>query len=195
MTSIVPASLRRHTCSLAASMLLVLLSGASLAQTASAPATPRGSAALASRVLELIDAEEIPLHRLQVIVGDAMQRARAGLDTRVTTDKRDAAMKDIGEIGRKTLEESTPIVRAAAKKLAPATAGAFLQEHFTDEELRQVIAMLESPVRKKFEKLLPQMQRSVGEAVAAETRPQVDPKLKEMGKAITDKMQKTVDAR
>jgi len=57
-------------------------------------------------------------------------------------------------------------------------------QNFSDDELRQLIALLESPLKKKFEQLVPQFERAFGEKVAAESRAAIDPKLQAMTQAV-----------
>ena len=45
---------------------------------------------------------------------------------------------------RKYVEEATPIVRERAQKAAPGVMGALLDERFTEDELKQLVAWLES---------------------------------------------------
>ena len=67
---------------------------------------------------------------------------------------------------------------ASALKLAPQTIGAVLEEKLSEDELKQVVAMLESPVNRKYTALLGDMQRALGEKLIAETRTAVDPKVR-----------------
>src|SRR5881394_256616 len=46
------------------------------------------------------------------------------------------------------------------------------------------IALLESPVKKKFEQMLPQFERAFGEKIAAESRAAIDPKLQAMTQSV-----------
>lgn len=151
---------------------------------AAAPATPASHAELVARVLQLWNIDSIGQSMLQVPVSDAIQQARAMLQGRAAPERRDAAMTDIVGEARKFMEEATPIARASADKLIPTTIAPMLAERFTDEELRQMIAILESPVKKKFETMLPEMQRRLGESVAADTRAVIDPKLQGLKERI-----------
>jgi hypothetical protein len=45
-----------------------------------------------------------------------------------------------------------------------------LEEKFTEDELKQLIAWLESPVNKKYQQLAPEMSNSLGQKLAAESR-------------------------
>jgi hypothetical protein len=85
-------------------------------------------------------------------------------------------MNDIVGEAKQFMADATPITRASADKLIPTTIAPLLAERYTEEELKQLIAILESPV-KKFEAMLPEMQKTLGEGVAADTRAVIDPKL------------------
>jgi hypothetical protein len=43
-------------------------------------------------------------------------------------------------------------------------------------------------VKKKFEQMMPQLERSLGEKVATESRPLIDPKLQDLTKAVGTKL-------
>ena len=64
--------------------------------------------------------------------------------------KREAVAKQIDADLRKFLDDNaTPLVEKGVK-LAPSTMGVALDEKFTEDELKQLLAWLESPVSKKF---------------------------------------------
>jgi uncharacterized protein len=147
---------------------------------------------LIQRVLKLWHVEILGQSMLQEPVAEAVNQARVMLQGRATPEKRDAAMKEITTEAKKFLDDSMPIVTGSAQKLIPATVVPLLAERFTEDELRQIIAMLESPVKKKFEALAPELQKSLGEKIAADTRPQIDPKLQELQQHIGMRMRAAV---
>ncbi|AVR95778.1 DUF2059 domain-containing protein [Pseudoduganella armeniaca] len=149
-----------------------------------AEAIPPAKQALVNRVLQLWQIDTIGQSMLQAPVSDAVQQARAMLQGRAAPEKRDAAMTDIVGEARKFMEETTPIARASADKLIPTTVAPLLAERFTEEELKQMVAILESPVKKKFEAMVPELQKKLGESVAADTRAVIDPKLKGLQERI-----------
>lgn len=106
-----------------------------------------------------------------------MQAAGQALQTQVPPDKREAVGKSVEADVKKYVDESTPLMRERAIKLAPSTLGTALEEKFTDAELKQLIAWLESPVNKKFQQLGPEMQSGFVQKLAAEAAPLLDPKL------------------
>ena len=78
---------------------------------------------------------------------------------------------------KKYVDESYPAIRDRAVKIAPSTIGTVLEEKFTDDELKQLIAWLESPVNKKYLQLGPEMQNGFMQKLVGEARPVLDPKL------------------
>jgi hypothetical protein len=126
-------------------------------------------------------------------VGDAVNQARAMLQGRVVPEKRDAAMKDIADEARKFLDDALPIVNNSTQKIVPATVAPMLAERFTEDELRQVLAMLESPLKKKFEAMLPDVQKALGSKIAADARPQLDPKLQDLQQKIGMRLRTAVN--
>ncbi|WP_229218719.1 DUF2059 domain-containing protein [Rugamonas brunnea] len=174
-------------------IVALALCGASLSALA-ATATPAPAAApapispakqeLINKILALWNIDSIGQSMLQAPVADAVQQARAMLQGRASVEKRDAAMTDIVAEARKFMEEATPITRASADKLIPTTVAPILAERFNEEELRQLVTILESPVKKKFESLVPEMQRKLGEGVAADSRPVIDAKMKGLTEKI-----------
>jgi len=86
------------------------------------------------------------------------------------------------------VDEATPIARDTAKKQMANTVVPVLQQQFTEDELKQLVALLESPLKKKFEQLIPQMERALGEKVAAESHALIDPKMQAMTQAVGMKL-------
>ena len=113
-----------------------------------------------------------------------MQGASVALQTRVAPDKREAVAKEIQADLKKYADEAVPLLREKAVKLAPTTIGTLLEEKFTEDELRQLIAIMESPVNKKFSQLNGELQKALGEKLVAETRAVIEPKVKALDLTI-----------
>jgi len=156
---------------------LVLCGAAGLAGAADAPA-PAGKQELAQQILTRLNIDSIGETMLSAPVSNALQQARGLLQGRVAAEKRDATMSELSGQARKFMDEVGPITRASADKLIPTTVRPLLAERFSEDELRQILAILDSPVRKKFEAMLPELQKKLGESVAADTGAVVNPKLK-----------------
>lgn len=113
-----------------------------------------------------------------------MQQAGMALQSRVAADKREAIGKEIQADVKKYLDEAVPLVRDRAVKLAPSTIGALLEERFSEEELKQLIAVIESPVNRKFTQMSGDMQKVLVEKLVADTQGAIEPKVKTLEQAI-----------
>ena len=125
---------------------------------------------------------ERPAAQLLQAAGQALQQ--------VPADKREAVGKAVEADVKKFVDESTPVLRERAIKLAPSTFGTVLEEKFTEAELKQLIAWLESPVNKKFQQIGPEVQSNFVQKLAAEAGPLLDPKLQ----ALQQKLRTTFGA-
>lgn len=115
---------------------------------------------------------------------DLMQRAGLALSNRVAPEKREAAARDIQADIKKYVDEAGPLVQRRAVALAPTTIGTLLDEKFSEEELKQIVAIVESPVYNKFQQLGGDMQKVLAEKLLADTRPTVEPKVKALEQSI-----------
>jgi hypothetical protein len=113
-----------------------------------------------------------------------MQEAGRVLQTQFPADKREAIGKTIEADAKKYVDETYPAVRDRAIKLAPTTLGTALEEKFTEEELKQLIAWFESPVNKKFQQASGEMQSNFMQKLVAEARPVVEPKLQALEQKV-----------
>ena len=170
---------------LTAALIAVAFAAPTQAQTAPA----NGKKELVARVLQLqqpgIEAmarglAEQPAMQIMQQAGQALQRLPA--------ERREALARDIEADLRKYAEEAVPIVSARALRLAPGTIGPLLEERFSEEELRQVIAMLESPVIRKFQGMAGDMQKALTEKLVGETKPDIEPKVRAMQQTVAKRL-------
>ena len=117
-----------------------------------------------------------------------MQQAGQALQTRIAADKREAMGKEIQADVKKYVDEAVPLVRERAVKLAPSTIGVLLEERFTEDELKQLVGFMESPVNRKFAQMGGDMQKALLEKLVAETQPMIDPKLKTMEQSVAKRL-------
>lgn len=117
-----------------------------------------------------------------------MQQAGVALQSRVAADKREAVAKDIQADVKKYVDEAGPLVRERALKLAPSTVGALLEEKFSEDELKQLIAIMESPVNRKFLQLGGELQKALVEKVVADTQAVIQPKVKALELSMTKRL-------
>jgi hypothetical protein len=144
--------------------------------------------ALVQRVLALWHIEDAGITMAQRPATEALLQARVALQGRVSAQKQEATLKDIVADVQKYIDDATPIVRAEGMRLKAPTLGPLLLQNFSEDELRMLIALFESPVKKKFESLVPQFERSFGEKVAENSRSAIDPKIQALTKEIGIKM-------
>jgi hypothetical protein len=140
--------------------------------------------ALVQRVLAKMPMENVGLAMLQTPAAEAVRQARAVLQGRATPEKQEAALKDITAEANKFLEEEAPLVRASTRQVVDTTIAPMLAQRFTVDELKQLAAILESPVKAKFEAMAPEIQKTLGESVARANQAQINPKLTELQNKI-----------
>lgn len=117
-----------------------------------------------------------------------MQRAGPILQQRIPPDKRQAVAQEIQGDVKRYVDETVPMVRERAVALAPSTIGVLLDERFTEEELKQLIAIIESPVNRKFQQLGGEMQKSLTEKLVAETKPLIEPKIRQLDRSVGNRL-------
>ena len=117
-----------------------------------------------------------------------MQGATVALQSRIAPEKRQEVAKEIQADFKKYAEDVVPIARERAVKLAPSTIGALLEEKFTEDELRELLKIMESPVNKKFGQMNVELQKSLVDKLVAETRSIIDPKVKALEASISKRL-------
>jgi len=162
--------------------VLILMLMATVAQAQ----TPTSKKELVSRMLVLQQPaiEQTAQAMVERPAMQMQQQAGLALQTRVPPEKREAAAKLVQEDLKKYVEETGPLVRQQAVKLAPSTIGALLEEKFTEDELKQLIAILESPVNRKYAQMGAEFQKALGEKLVAQTQSLVEPKVKALEQAV-----------
>ena len=163
-------------------MIAALLSSAALAgaQTpaASAPSSPAKKELVQKLlVLQQPGIEQVARGLVERPALQMMQEASLVLQRQIAPDKREAIGKQVEADVNKYVEEATPLVRERAVKLAPSTIGPILEEKFSEDELKQLITWLESPINKKYAQIGPEMQTAFVQKLVLDARPVVDPKL------------------
>ena len=157
--------------------------------SAQAQATAVNTAAKSELVAKILQLQRPAIEGIATVLAQQpaqqmMQGASVALQSRIAPEKRDAVAKEIQADLKKYADEVVPLVREKAIKMAPTTIGTLLEEKFTEDELRQLIAIMESPVNKKFSQMNGELQKSLGEKLVAETRSIVEPKVKALDATI-----------
>jgi exonuclease VII large subunit len=159
------------------------LIGVAAAQTtppsAASPASP-AKKELVQRLMRLQQSNIEAMARSLVEQPAAQMMREAGLamqQMQFPQDKFQATGKQIEAEVRKYIDESYPIVRERAIKIAPSTIGVALETKMSEDELKQLLAWLESPVSKKFQQVSADAGSGFAQQVSREAGPLVQPKL------------------
>jgi uncharacterized protein len=126
----------------------------------------------------------------RALAGQVSQRAlqaAAQAMPRVPADKREAVGKDVQAEVKKFHDEIEPLLRERALKLS-ATLAPTIEERFSEDELKQLIAWLESPLSKKFAQVDRELGNTLAEKVVADTRGSVEPKLKALEATLAKRL-------
>jgi hypothetical protein len=141
------------------------------------------------RILANVHPENGVIQALQRPAIEAMQKSMIAMQTQhVPKQRMDKAMKEIAADVQHYVEISTPVVTASAKKLTSQSVGPILAQNFTADELRQLAAIYESPVKAKFDKLIPQLEVAVGDKVTADVGPAINKNIQALTEAVGTKL-------
>ena len=154
--------------------------GTAAAQTAPAPPASPAKKELVQRLMRLQQSDVEGFARTVVERPAAQMMREAGLalqQQQAPQEKREAAARAIETEVKKYVDESYPIVRERALKLAPSTIGAVYEAKMTEDELKQLITWLESPTAKKYQSLATELRNNFSQKLIAEMPPILDPKL------------------
>jgi uncharacterized protein YqgV (UPF0045/DUF77 family) len=167
-------------------ILALAIAGPAAVQAQSTPAKKE----LAGRVLKLqqpsIEAMARALVEQPAL--ELLSNAAAAMPNRVAKDKQEAVAKEIQGDVEKYLAETVPLVQARAVKLGPTSIGTLLEEKLTEDELKQVVAILESPAFAKFQRLGDDMQKVLVDKLVADTRTTVEPKVRALEQTVAKRL-------
>ena len=153
---------------------------------------PPAKQALVQRVLDKMGLESVGLQMLQTPVADMLRQSRVVVQSRVPADKQDALMKDITAEATKFVEQEAPALRTSTHAIVQSSVAPLLAQKFSEDELKQLAGILESPVLAKFETIVPEMKRAVGENVARAQGAQIQPKMTELQNRVGLKLRAAV---
>lgn len=174
---------------LAAALALSLAAAPSAHGQQATPSSP-AKKELVAKVLKL-QQPGIDAVARQLVEQPAMQMyQQAGLVTqqRVAADRRQAVIADIQADIRKYVDDNGPVVRDKAAKLAPGILGPMLEDKFSEDELKQLVAILESPVNRKYQSMGGEMQKALAEKLVADVRGTLEPKFKALQQTVAGRM-------
>ncbi len=187
-------------------LALVLVTGGAHAQSTPAPAAPASASApapsspakkeLVQRVLKL---QQSGIERLATAMTEEpavvlVERASMMIAANVPKERQEAISKEIQADVQKYLKDTVPQVRKSAQQLAPSTIGAVLESKFSEEELRQVVAVMESPAYAKYQQLSGEMQQTLQAKLLDDTRATVEPRVQALEKTLGDRLRAATQA-
>ena len=181
---------------LARAALITTLAGAcSLSFAQSTPAAPAAPASAAKKelvqkllTLQQSGFEGLARNLAEQSVAQMGQQVGAVLQSRIAPEQREALTKEIQAEFNKYGDDVGPLLRDRVLKLAPGTVGPVLEDKLSEDELKQVVAALESPGFRKYMQLTPDLQRLLGQKLVADTQAQVEPKLKALEQTLSKKL-------
>jgi hypothetical protein len=171
------------------SALLLAATGLAHAQSTPAAAPSPSSPAKKELVNKLLTLQQPGLEQaarslVERPAAQMLQEAGRYMQAQVPAERREALGKTIDADVKRYVDESVPLVRDKAIKLAPTTLGVALEQNFTEEELKQLVAWYESPVNKKFQQVSPEMQSNFLQQLVTESRPVIEPKLQALQQQV-----------
>jgi len=159
------------------------------AAPASLPAPDAEKQKAIDRILANVHPENGVIQALQRPAIEAMQKSMIAMQTQhVPKDRMDKAMKEIAADVQHYVEISTPVVTASARKVTNQTVGPILAQNFTADELRQLAAIFESPVKARFDKMIPQLENAVGDKVTADVAPAINKNIQALTESVGTKL-------
>ncbi len=174
---------------------LVQAQTAAPAATASPAAASPAKKELAARVVALMKpaVETLGLQLAQQPALQIQQRAGAALQG-VAPERREVLGREIEADLRKYFDETGPLVRDRAVKLGPGTIGPMLEDRFSEDDLRQIITMLESPLNRRFQQTFPEMQRALVEKLVAEMRGDIETRARALEQTVGKRLNPSAPA-
>ncbi len=154
-----------------------------------APAEAQSKKELATKVIQLQSSltENVGGGLADQVAQQVLQTAGRAMSN-VPEDKREAVGKDVQAEIKRFHTELSGFLRDRAGKLAPTVIGPKLEEKFSEEELKQLVAWLESPVSKKYQQTETEFQTLLAQKLVEDTRPTVEPKLRVLEQALQKKL-------
>jgi len=173
--------------------LLALVATLALTVGAQAQSTPAASsttsAAKKALITKLIQLQQpgidnIARALIQQPIGNLMQGAGMALQQKVPADKREAAAKAVEGDIRKFVDENVAFIKERGVSLATPIWTPLIDQGYSEDELKQIIAWLESPASRKFQQVSGELQNALGQKLVAETRSTLEPRFKALEQSV-----------
>jgi len=172
---------------LALASTLLFSAGWALAQGADAE-----KKALVAKIVKLQQPamEQFALGLVQGPMQQMLRSAEQVVMARVPAEKREATGNAMVAEAQAALKELEPSLKASGAKHAAQTYGAALEAKFSASELKEILQVLESPTMRRFSQMGPELNQSMAQAIAKDTKGNVESRLK----ALDQKLVQLVNA-
>jgi hypothetical protein len=151
---------------------------------------------LAKRVIELqLPAFENVGRTAAALPANQLMQAAASSLSRVPADQREKVGKQMEGDVRQFHAEVEAMLRQRAVALAPATVQPLLLDRFSEPELKQLVAWLETPLAKKYQEVSPEFTAALSRKLVAETRSDIAPKFKVLQDKLNGRLTAAMPAR
>ncbi len=178
-------------------MKKMMIAAALIAAMAAVQAQPApAKKALIDKVLKLQQPNIETLARavVETPAQQMAQNANLALQRQVPAEQRETVGKGMQSDMAKYIADTVPPVKDRALALAPSTLGKVLDEKFSEAELKQLVAMLESPIYRKFGESLEPMGRALREQLVSENRSTIEAGLKALDQSWVKRLQDATPA-
>lgn len=164
--------------------------GSAQAQAAAAPGANATKAELVARLVQLQQGQVQAAARAIVEQPpmQLLQQASIAIQQRVAPDKRDTVLKEVQADVRKYVEEVSPIMRDSVQRLAAPTMAPLLDERLNEDDLRQLIAIFENPVLRKYDALAPDLQRALRDKLLGDVRTKFEERYRVLDASVAKRL-------
>ena len=171
--------------------LMCAVTGLALAGSACAQGVagvPPEKQALVKRVLDKMALDSVGMQMMQAPVAEMLRQAKVVVSSRVPADRQEATMQAITLDANKFLADEAPGLAKSTHAIVEQDAGPVLAQKFSVDELKQLAAILESPVLAKFETTVPELKRTVDENLAKANAARIQPKMTELQNRVGERL-------
>lgn len=171
-------------------LMALAFCGATHAQTLAG--VPPEKQAVVKRVLDKMGMDAVGLQMLQAPVAEMLRQSRVVVTSRVPADKQEAVLKEIAADASKFMADEQPVLARSTHAIVEKDVAPLLAKRFTVDELKQLAVVLESPVLAKFETIVPEMKRTVGENLAKANAGEIQPKMTALQDKVGQRMRAAI---
>lgn len=117
-----------------------------------------------------------------------LQQATIAIQQRVAPDKREAVLKEVQADVRKYVDDVGPIMRDSVQRLAAPTMAPLFDERLNEDDLRQLIAIFENPVLRKYDALAPDLQRALRDKLLGDVRAKFEERYRVLDASVAKRL-------